>query len=59
MIKRSDSEEGSFLRGDKSSIGIKILPERFLEISDLKRFLRHELMHLHDMLDEEFGYSIF
>ena len=31
--------------------------ERFAQPEELARFLRHELMHVHDMLSPEFGYS--
>src|SRR5262245_5093032 len=36
---------------------IALRPERFKCEVDLARFLRHELTHLHDMVDPVFGYS--
>lgn len=39
------------------AIGLKVRPERFLDPSALQRFLRHELMHVWDMLDPSFRYE--
>lgn len=37
------------------TIVIKVRPERFFDPSRFRRFLRHELMHIQDMLDPAFG----
>jgi hypothetical protein len=36
---------------------ISLRPERFESENNLTAFLRHEFMHLHDMVDPDFGYS--
>src|SRR5439155_7420854 len=36
---------------------VALLPERFADDPGLACFLRHELTHLHDMVDPAFGYS--
>lgn len=52
----SRSEEGADLSRDLQIIGIKIRVERFEDLGTLKGFLRRELLHACDMLDEQFGY---
>ncbi|MBI3990329.1 MAG: hypothetical protein HY347_12020 [candidate division NC10 bacterium] len=47
-------EEGADLSQDRRSVGIKVRSERFLEAKGLRRFLRHELQHIADMLDPTF-----
>jgi hypothetical protein len=37
-------------------VGIKLIPRRFYDPA-LTRYCRHELMHISDMLDVEFGYD--
>jgi hypothetical protein len=37
-------------------VGIKLIPRRFYDPA-LTRYCRHELMHIADMLDSEFGYD--
>jgi hypothetical protein len=37
-------------------MGIKLRPQHFLDIPHLQRFLRHECMHICDLLDPVFGY---
>lgn len=37
-------------------LALTLCPERFLDPSELRRYLRHELMHVADMLDPGFGY---
>jgi hypothetical protein len=37
-------------------VGIKLIPRRFYDPA-LSRYCRHELMHVADMLDPEFGYD--
>lgn len=49
-------EEGADLSQDRSSLGVKVRPERFLEAEGLRWFLRHELQHIADMLDPAFDY---
>lgn len=51
-------EEKADLRttGGLKSVEIKLLPALFLDGDRLQRKLRHELMHLSDMLDGDFGY---
>ncbi|MDP6560669.1 MAG: hypothetical protein QF619_11230, partial [Candidatus Binatia bacterium] len=38
-------------------IGVRFLPTLFLDLLGLRRMLRHELMHISDMLDEAFLYQ--
>lgn len=45
-------------RGPLSTVSISLTSARFLEKEELKTFLRHELMHVADMLDPEFCYEI-
>jgi len=52
----AEHEEGADLSRDLKRIGIKIRPSRFLDPPFLQRYLRHELTHVLDMLDKEFGY---
>jgi hypothetical protein len=57
---RSQSEEGAELyvneEGHRHGI-VALRPARFQADADLVRFVHHELQHLSDMLDPEFGYS--
>jgi hypothetical protein len=56
---RGKNDEGAELyvneTGNRSGV-VAMRPERFARESELKAFLRHELMHLHDMVDPDFGY---
>lgn len=52
-----ERDEGADLSKDLKCVGIKIPAERFLALPDLRRRLRHELMHVSDMLDNHFGYE--
>ena len=45
--------------GAKPAIAIKLRPKTLLNTSVLLPFLRHELMHVADMLDPRFGYEPF
>ncbi|MCP5522312.1 MAG: hypothetical protein H7A46_12270 [Verrucomicrobiales bacterium] len=57
---RGRNDEGAELyrNPDGAQQGIVALnPNRFASDSDLTRFLHHELAHLADMVDENFGYS--
>ena len=42
-------------KGQKG-VGIKLIPRRFYDPA-INRYLRHELTHISDMLDEAFGYD--
>lgn len=53
----TNRDEGADLSNNLKSIGIKILVERFRNLPSLPKLLRHELMHVSDMLDEQFGYK--
>ena len=51
-------DEGSYLtkgmnqEAEQKRIVVKLLPDRFQEISYLRKLVRHELMHASDMLSE-------
>ncbi len=49
-------EEGADLSKDLKSLGLKILTRRLLAPADLQKLLSHELTHVSDMLDSDFGY---
>src|SRR3990167_858368 len=55
-------DEGSYLtkgmnqEAGQKRIVVKLLPDRFQEISYLRKLVRHELMHASDMLNESYGY---
>lgn len=49
-------ERADLSQGFKS-IGLKLLVERFLDRHYLQKLLRHELMHVSDMLDRQFAYE--
>ncbi len=38
-------------------VGIRLMADRFLELPTLRRYLRHELLHVVDLLDPHFGYQ--
>ncbi|MFN3532075.1 MAG: hypothetical protein ACK41Q_06105 [Candidatus Brocadia sp.] len=50
-LTKGPSEEAS-----RKKVTIKVLSERFQDIPFLKKVIRHELMHVSDMVDESFGY---
>ena len=50
------SEEGADLGKNLRDVGMKLRPERLLDHNGLQQFLQHELMHIADMLDGQFGY---
>ena len=57
---RGRNEEGAelFVSAETGRNAVVALcPERFARDEDLVPFLRHEFMHLNDMLDAAFGYS--
>jgi len=52
------SDEGvDLLAGNGFTVSMRLTAERFLEPDSLRRFLKHEMRHVHDMLDPEFGYQ--
>lgn len=59
---KSKHDEGSNLvtglddKVSKKRIKVKVLSERFHDPSYLQKFMRHELMHVFDMLSGAFGY---
>jgi hypothetical protein len=57
---RSKKDEGAELyvnaANDRSGV-VALRLERFDQLEALRTFLRHEFMHLNDMLDPRFGYS--
>ena len=38
-------------------VGIRLMADRFLDLPTLRRYLRHELLHVADLLDPNFGYE--
>lgn len=50
-LTKGPSEEAS-----RKKVAIKVLSERFQDIPFLKKLIRHELMHIADMVSESFGY---
>jgi len=38
-------------------VGIRLMADRFLDLPTLRRYLRHELLHIADLLDPSFGYE--
>src|SRR5262249_54180805 len=57
---RSKNEEGAelYVSAETGRNGVlAVLTERFGQDGPLTSFLRHELMHLQDMVDPAFGYS--
>jgi hypothetical protein len=42
---------------ERRSVGIRLLPQRWLDPDPLLAFLRHELFHIADMLDPPFAYE--
>ncbi|MBI4442697.1 MAG: hypothetical protein HY649_04910 [Acidobacteria bacterium] len=43
--------------GQPTAILMKLKPRRLLDTTELRGWLRHELMHIADMLDPNFGYE--
>ena len=50
-------EVGSDLVDERRKAVIRLFPEQFMDITHLRKFIRHELMHVVDMLGEKFGYK--
>lgn len=51
------AEEGAEVSADGTTLGLTVLPRRFADPNRLTQFLRHELGHLADILDQTFGYG--
>jgi len=51
------SEEEASLNYSSNKIGFKIYPEHFFDQENFEAFLRHELKHISDMMDLNFGYK--
>ncbi len=60
VIEAETEEEADLAvgEGEPKMILIKLQHESFLDQGRLGRILRHELMHVSDMLDDSFGYRI-
>jgi hypothetical protein len=59
MFAMFSKEEGADLYGNTpATIVIKLRPSSLLDASTLLTFLRHEFMHLHDILDPCFAYHL-
>jgi hypothetical protein len=56
VCSRKQEESELFLQGDFKTVYIGLQVVRILDQSFLKDFLRHELMHVSDMLDSKFQY---
>ncbi|MBI2504079.1 MAG: hypothetical protein HYW07_12705 [Candidatus Latescibacteria bacterium] len=56
---RSKKEEGAelFVSSEGRSIGVQLRPESLLDSGQLLGLLRHEFLHVADMLDPDFGYE--
>ena len=52
----SKKDERADLTGNVKAVGLRIMPSRFFDPQGMSRFLRHELTHISDMLDDDFGY---
>jgi hypothetical protein len=49
--------EGSNVVDEGRKVIIRLYPELFIEGKEIRKVLRHELMHVSDMMDEKFGYK--
>ena len=59
MFSMFSKQEGADLYGTSpATIIIKLRPSSLLDTSTLLTFLRHEFMHLHDILDPCFAYQL-
>ncbi len=58
-IRRATTKqnEGSNVVDKGRKILIRLYPELFIEGVNIHKILRHELMHVSDMMDESFGYK--
>lgn len=61
FVRPAEAGQGEAQRmhigADRRSIGIQVLPESLLDPDRLLDLLRHELLHVEDMLDPRFGYE--
>lgn len=55
---RVTQDEGAVIGRDGRSICLRILPTRFADPQRMASFIRHELLHAADMLDDTFGYRL-
>jgi hypothetical protein len=52
------SLEGTGTNGQPvTRVGVRLRAQRFLDVGGLRRYLRHELLHVVDLLDPDFGYE--
>jgi len=58
LAARSKSEEGAVIGRDGNSVCLRLLTGRFADRDRLGAFIRHELLHAADMLDDAFGYRV-
>jgi hypothetical protein len=58
-VRRATSKqnEGSNVVDDGKKVIIRLYSEQFIEGKKIGKVLRHEFMHVSDMLDEGFGYG--
>jgi hypothetical protein len=50
--------EGSNVVDEGKKVIIRLYPELFIEGTEMRRVLRHELMHVSDMMDKDFDYDV-
>lgn len=50
--------EGSNIVDRGRKVIIRLYPELFIEGKQIRKVMRHELMHVSDMVDERFGYKV-
>lgn len=50
-------ERGNGSGHGNARIGIRLQPNRFFDLATLQRYLQHELLHVVDLLNPEFGYT--
>lgn len=50
--------EGSNVVDEGRKVIIRLYPELFIEGIEIRKVLRHELLHVSDMMDKEFGYDV-
>jgi len=56
LVCETQGEEGAYASPDHRTLLIQMRPERFSDAEATRRWLRHELAHLEDILDPAFGY---
>ena len=55
--RKKEEEAELYARGNLKTVAIGVQATNSLNRSSLEAFLRHEMMHISDMLDPEFSYS--